>query len=187
MLQDYNETYTKLSDKMSSLEQMTAAALPQTDDWLAEISSILSRWLNNISNLRSKVGYNLICKQMCDSNLNAVVEMFENGKAKQCDITNAYLKSVYKQCANYYISTDKDLSFFQSILFEDKIKRFRKLCKDFEEVTRQELIIRMTAMLPALCKEASQSSDVGYLQKCIRNGCRGVSIRKLFETIPDLI
>ena len=25
------------------------------------------------------------------------------------------------------------------------------------------------------------------LYKCIRNGCRGVSIRKLFETIPDLI
>ena len=45
----------------------------------------------------------------------------------------------------------------------------------------------MTAMLPALRKEASQSSDVGYLQKCIRNGCRGVSIRKFFDTIPDLI
>lgn len=42
-------------------------------------------------------------------------------------------------------------------------------------------------MLPALRKEVSQSSDVGFLQKCIRNGCRGVSIRKLFETIPDLI
>ena len=94
---------------------------------------------------------------------------------------------MYKQCANYYISNDKELSFFQSILFEDKIKRFRKLCKEFEEVTRRELTVRLSTMLPALRKEASQSSDVGFLQKCIRNGCRGVSIRKLFETIPDLI
>lgn len=187
-LKEYNEVYTNLLAIVITLEQLAVATLTETeDDWLVALSAILSRWRENINNLRSKVGYNVVRKQMYDNDLNQIVELFESGNATQSDITKAYLKSVYKQCANYYISQDRELSFFQLILFEDKIKRFRKLCKEFEEITRRELVVRMTAMLPALRKEASQSSDVGYLQKCIRNGCRGVSIRKLFETIPDLI
>ena len=187
-LSEYSKAYTSLSEKVAKLEQLAVATLTQTDgDWLTALSDTLSRWRENINNLRSKVGYNVVRKQMYDNGLNQIVKLFENGNATQSDITKAYLKSVYKQCANYYISQDRELSFFQSILFEDKIKRFRKLCKEFEEITRRELVVRMTAMLPALRKEASQSSDVGFLQKCIRNGCRGVSIRKLFETIPDLI
>ena len=187
-LSEYSKAYTSLSEKVAKLEQLAVATLTQTDgDWLTALSTILSRWKENINNLRSKVGYNVVRKQMYDNGLNQIVELFESGNATQSDTTKAYLKSVYKQCANYYISQDKELSFFQSILFEDKIKRFRKLCKEFEELTRRELAVRLSAMLPALRKEASQSSDVGFLQKCIRNGCRGVSIRKLFETIPDLI
>ena len=185
---EYYEIFSSLSIKVALLQDKAKADLTQTEgDWLVALSSILSRWNNGISHLRSKVGYNVVRKQMYDNGLNQIVELFESGNATQSDITKAYLKSIYKQCANYYISQDRELSFFQSILFEDKIKRFRKLCKEFEEITRRELVVRMTAMLPALRKEASQSSDVGYLQKCIRNGCRGVSIRKLFETIPDLI
>lgn len=185
---EYYEIFSSLDVKVGLLQHEATADLTQTEgDWLVALSAILSRWNNSISHLRSKVGYNVIRKQVSDGGLDVIVELFESGNAKQSYITKAYLKSVYKQCANYYISNDKELSFFQSILFEDKIKRFRKLCKEFEEVTRRELVVRLSALLPALRKEASQSSDVGFLQKCIRNGCRGVSIRKLFETIPDLI
>ena len=185
---EYYEIFSSLDVKVGLLQHEATADLTQTEgDWLVALSAILSRWNNSISHLRSKVGYNVIRKQVSDGGLDVIVELFESGNAKQSYITKAYLKSVYKQCANYYISNDKELNFFQSILFEDKIKRFRKLCKEFEELTRRELTVRLSAMLPALRKEASQSSDVGFLQKCIRNGCRGVSIRKLFETIPDLI
>lgn len=137
-LREYHEAYTDFVAKVSALENETAASLSQTvGDWLVALSSILSRWNNSISHLRSKVGYNVVRKQVFDSGLNVIVELFESGNAEQNDITKAYLKSVYKQCANYYISNDKELSFFQSILFEDKIKRFRKLCHEFEELTRR--------------------------------------------------
>ena len=187
-LSSYNATSARLMTKVEELEATATATLNTSEeDWLTYLSSALSRWGANLSNLRSKVGYNIIRKQLYDNNISAIAELFESKRSEPNNITKAYLKSIYKQCANLYISMDKELSFFQSILFEDKIKRFRKLCKEFEAITRRELSVRMSAMLPALRKEASQSSDVGYLQKCIRNGCRGVSIRKLFDTIPDLI
>ena len=187
-LEKYIATYKDFSAKVTSLEELTAASLTQYgEDWLDGITRIIKRWDKDIVNLRSKVAYNVVRRQVCERGLDAVAEAFESGAFAHNDIVNVYLKGLYRQCADRYISQDKELSFFQSILFEDKIKRFRKLCKEFEDTTRRELVIRLSAMLPALRKEASQSSDVGFLQKCIRNGCRGVSIRKLFETIPDLI
>ena len=188
ILVEYNNAYAGLVAEVDEIQRMAVASLAQTSQsWLADLEEIVERWKSNLENLRSKVAYNVVRKQLCDRGLASVAEAFESGIIGRNDIDEVYLKSLYKSCANYYISQDKELSFFQSILFEDKIKRFRRLCKEFEEVTRKELVARLTAMLPALRKEASQSSDVGYLQKCIRNGCRGISIRKFFETIPDLI
>ena len=187
-LNNYIVAYKDFSAKVSSLEELTDATMAQKDeDWLFSIAQTLKRWDKDILNLRSKVAYNVVRKQVCDNGLAVIVEAFENDAFVHSNIVNIYRKSLYKQCANHYISQDKELNFFQSILFEDKIKRFRKLCKKFEDITRRELVVRLTSLLPVLQKEASQSSDVGFLQKCIRNGCRGVSIRKLFETIPDLI
>ncbi len=187
VLQNYIASYSSLKADIAQLEELTTSKLEYDGEWVIKIEQTLLRWSNNIVNLRSKVAYNVVRKQLFDVGLGAVVEAFEVGMVLSGEITKVYLKSLYKYSANRFISQDKELSFFQSILFEDKIKRFRKLCKEFETITRRELVIRLTSMLPALRKEASQSSDVGFLQRCIRNGCRGVSIRKLFETIPDLI
>lgn len=188
VMKDYVEAYAALKDRLASLEELTVSSLRNAEgDFLDTLSSTLERWCANITDLRSKVGYNVVRARMLDCGLDVVVALFEDGKVQPADIGDTYLKSVYRQTADFYISQDKGLSYFQSVLFEDTIRRFHKLCTDFEEVTRKELVFRMSAMLPALRKEASQSSDVGFLQKCIRNGCRGVSIRKLFETIPDLI
>ncbi len=188
ILSKFRASYSEFASKLDVLEQESVAPLSTIGgEWLTTLSSMFVRWAANINNLRSKVGYNIVREQICSAGLATLAESFECGDALPNNISEAYLKSVYKHCANYYISNDNTLNFFHSVLFEDKIKRFRKLCNDFEDLTRRELFVRMTAMLPALRKEASQSSDVGYLQKCIRNGCRGISIRKFFETIPDLV
>lgn len=188
-LELFRTAYGKVSGLVSELEEKASAGLEaaEDEDWLNGVSRILLRWQDNISSLRSKVAYNIVRQEVCGSGLRFLVGPFENGAGKNCRISDLYLKNIYRRCADYYISQDRDLSYFQSILFEDKIKRFRKMCREFEEITQKELVARITSMFPALNKEAAQSSDVGFLQKCIRNGCRGVSIRKLFETIPDLI
>ena len=188
---EYLNAYSSVAEKIAGLEQLACASLSSSataeDDYLDSVSSVLARWGANISELRSKVGYNVIRARMLECGLDVIVGQFETGNVRPDSIVDTYLKSLYRQLADFYISKDRKLSYFQSVLFEEVIKRFRKLCGEYEEITRKELVSRMTAMLPALRKEAAQSSDVGILQKCIRNGCRGVSIRKLFETIPDLI
>ena len=188
VVETYISQYEEIASKYAVLEEKLRVCETHTHaEWTEILKERLERWIANIDNLRGIVAYNIVREKMTALGLQPIVESVESGNIQHKDIVKSYSKSLYRQCANYYISLEKELSFFQSILFEEKIRKFRKLCKEFEELTQKELEVRLSAMLPALRKEASQSSDVGYLQKCIRNGCRGVSIRKFFQTIPELL
>lgn len=54
-------------------------------------------------------------------------------------------------------------------------------------LTRAEVFYRLASKVPNFSKEAAQSSEVGILQRAIRSGGRGISIRRLFEQIPNLL
>ena len=88
---------------------------------------------------------------------------------------------------NYTIDSSPILANFNGKIFEDKIRKFKELTSRFEKLTRDELFAKLAANIPSFIKEASQSSEVGILQRNIRNNGRGVSIRKLFDTIPTLL
>jgi len=78
-------------------------------------------------------------------------------------------------------------SSFNGKLFEDKIRKYRQFSKDFEKLTKDELYEKLASKVPFFSQEAAQSSEIVILQRNIRNGGRGMSIRKLFDTIPTLI
>ncbi|MGN1026241.1 MAG: DUF3320 domain-containing protein, partial [Faecousia sp.] len=46
---------------------------------------------------------------------------------------------------------------------------------------------RLASKVPNFTREAAHSSELGILQRCIKSGGRGVSIRKLFDQIPNLL
>ena len=71
--------------------------------------------------------------------------------------------------------------------FEEKIRKFRQLSRQFEALTKAELYARLSAKIPAFTQEAAQSSEIGILQKNLRNGGRATSLRKLFDSIPNLL
>ena len=47
--------------------------------------------------------------------------------------------------------------------------------------------MKLAAQLPNTTAEAMQSSEIGILQRAIKNRGRGLSIRKLFDQIPALL
>ena len=119
-----------------------------------------------------------------------VIDAFEGRGCEPIDIDSfeevAY-KSVLKALIEYTIDTDPLLCEFTGALFTDKINRFKELCEQLESLARTEIYARIASRLPDLSREASQSSEVGILQRAIRSGGRGVSIRKLFLQLPNLL
>lgn len=79
------------------------------------------------------------------------------------------------------------MSLFNGQLFEEKIKKFKEQSRYFEELTKAELFARLAAEIPSFTQEAANSSEIGVLQRAIRNNGRAMSIRRIFDLIPNLL
>ena len=119
--------------------------------------------------------------------MDQLVREFEKGSILGQDIVNYFTKNLYHNCADYIIEQDVQLSSFNGKLFEEKIRKFRQFNKKFEKLTKDELYAKLASKVPSFAQEVAQSSEIGILQRNIRNNGRGMSIRKLFDTIPTLI
>jgi superfamily I DNA and/or RNA helicase len=84
------------------------------------------------------------------------------------------------------ISRTPVLSRFQGTLFEDTIRRFGEVLDSFSTLSIKELAAELSAKIPTPGSSAN-SSEIGILQKAIKSGGRMMSIRKLFDSIPNLL
>ena len=111
----------------------------------------------------------------------------ERGEVAIADSLTVFGKSLYRAYAEHIISQQPKLNLFHEVAFENIIKQYRQLCAKVEKLTQQEIAARLSANLPAFNKEASQASEVGILQRNIRNNARGVPLRKLFDQISGIL
>ena len=168
-------------------KHLQADIQPEDGDWAGEISALSHRWIGGKDMLRSWVLYNQRKSSIEQMEFKEITNQMEAGDIPLDNLMDSFHKGLYKAYAEYILTQEKDLAIFHGAMFEEKITRFRGLCKDFETLTRDEVFAKLASNLPALQKEASQNSEVGILQRNIRNGCRGLSLRKFFDMIPDLL
>ena len=189
LFEQYLSLETDLSERTMRLQQRlhTSAFTDVSTCRIQAWSSLVEGWVEHLGHLHEWVMYNLQREKVLSLDLETLVQALENGKVDSSQVVLCYKKSFLKAYAEYILSQEPRLMTFHGKLFEEKLRRFRTLSRDFERLTRQELFARLAGSLPALQKEAAQSSEVGILQRNIRNGGRGTSIRRLFDQIPDLL
>lgn len=177
--QAVSEKTTALSDmlKAGSLTSMPLAARRDT----------AMRWAANIDSLHDRAAYNQQREGMRALGFAEFADAVDAGKVNPDQIVSCFSRSLYRAYAELILASERELNAFHGVLFDEKVERFRRLSQEFERLNRVELYARLAASLPALQKEAAQSSEVGILQRNIRNGGRGTSIRRLFDQIPDLL
>ena len=194
---DYNSSslsgcvsaYQKTVEQKAELERVLKAHFTQPDEpnCLGIILSRLSGWNEHSAMLRDWTVYNRQKSVITQLGLDNVITELEAGNIPVDRIKDTFIKSFYRASAEIIINSDNRLNDFHGDFFGDKIKRFRELCIEFENMTRQEIYARLAASLPALQKEASQTSSVGILQRNIKNNCRGISLRQLLDKIQDIL
>lgn len=165
----------------------TSALTEIENNRIHTMDAIISRWSAHMELLHDWAIYNQQRKEMLSLGLEPVVRTIEEGHVMADHLSDCYKKSLFKAYAEYILSQEPLMSTFHGVLFDEKIRHFRSLSQRFEQLTREELYAKLASALPALQKEAAQSSEVGILQRNIRNGGRGTSIRRLFDQIPDLL
>lgn len=156
-------------------------------DWTEFWKYSAESWLSNLDSLRDWTSWNSIKEEIIESGISSVVAAYSDGKLKNKEVLASFKKSLFKHFSEYIISNDTSLSAFNGKLFEGKIRRFKEQSKYFEKLTRAELFAKLASKIPSFTTEAAKNSEIGILQRAIRNNGRAMSIRRLFDLIPNLL
>ena len=142
--------------------------------------------LGNMDDLRDWVMWNDSCRQAREQGLGNVVDSLKDG-LKYDKAEDAYRKAISKTLAMLAIDEEPVLNKFSGNVFNEKIQQFRDLDAKLTKLTQEEIFCRLASRVPNFAKEAANSSELGIIQKAIRSGGRGVSIRRLFDQIPNML
>src|SRR5690554_3334258 len=187
--------YNELTLQQENLEKELSSLLhinfnqevPPTTDHTAFWQQNAENWLQNLDLLRDWSSWNRIKDETIKMGLQAVVNSYTQGLFKSGEVLTSFKKSLFKILAEHIIEQEPGLAIFNGKLFEGKIKKFKEQSKYFEALTKAELFAKLASQLPSFTQEAATSSEIGILQRAIRNNGRGLAIRKLFDLIPNLL
>lgn len=144
-------------------------------------------WRDNTHRLKDAYRWQLVSTKLSDAGLNFLPQVYKTQHLPADQLHNLFLKGFYHCLAEYIISQKSTLQLFKGEAFNEKVNLFRELNTQYQSLIKKELFAKLAAKVPSFVSEASQNSEVGILQKYIRSNGRGFSIRKLFDSIPNLL
>ncbi|MGY3212008.1 DUF3320 domain-containing protein [Mucilaginibacter sp. HD30] len=170
----------RLKTARERLGQLTGAEI-------VDLQVQAQQWLRHIEGLKDWFTYTATRERVIAGGLQPLITAFEEQPIPAGVLFKSYQKGLYKAIADQLIENNPVLSGFHGQLFEGKIRKFRELSDQFEKLTREELYARLAAKTPSFTQEAAQSSEIGLLQRTLRNNGRAMPIRKLFDQIPNVL
>lgn len=189
-----NELY-QLSEALTVTEQQLSGTLgiaaeslyANSADWTNIALQKAGTWKENLDKLKDWYQWQQASGKLDELGLGFIAEEYQEKNIPTNLLTSGFRKSFYQTATRYIIAKEPTLELFNGKIFNDIIAKYKQVSANFENITKKELFAKLASNIPSFTHEAIQSSEVGILQKNIRNNARGISIRKLFDQIPTLL
>ncbi len=190
----FNELY-QLADTLTATEKKLSGMLgisieelyTDSADWITIALSKARTWKENLDKLKDWYQWLQAYQTLHSLGIGFIAMEYKEKNIPTGQLTDSFRKSFYQAAIRYIIAKEPTLELFNGKIFNDIIAKYKQISAKFEETTQRELFARLASNIPSFTQEAIQSSEVGILQKNIRNNARGISIRKLFDQIPTLL
>lgn len=181
-------TYKDISNKLSSTLNANISEIANNEAyWIDAEVSLLNIWGSNMDKLKDWYQWLLVSQKLNDLQIGYVANEFASQNIPTNQLRDSFLKGFYRAAIDYIISKEHNLELFKGKIFNDVISKYQELTRNFTEITQKELYAKLAATIPSFTIEAAQNSEVGILQRSIKNNGRGLSIRSLFDQIPNLL
>jgi very-short-patch-repair endonuclease len=155
--------------------------------WIDEAITKLETWRDNMNKIKDWCQWVIIRDRLAKMQLRFVAEQYQSENLPIELLQDAFYRGFYHASALFVISSERTLEQFKGEMFNETISKYKALTAKFESLSKQELYARLAAGIPSLTIAATQNSEAGILQRCIRSRGRGMSLRKLFDQIPNLL
>ena len=157
------------------------------EDLIATLFERCGGWISHGEELRSYVAYCNAEKNAEALGLAEITEAYRKGELKEDEFIPAFECNFAKAAASGAIASRDVLAHFNGAGFTAAIERFCEVSNQFETLTREETVARLSARIPEAGEGIAGTSEIGILRKAIKSQRRAMPIRKLFNEIPVLL
>lgn len=144
-------------------------------------------WSEHTAQMRDWLHWSEYSEELKANGLDCVVNVMQTQSQDTTAVRNAYFKALFQYKAEEKIRKSEILATFEGMLFDEKVSTYKRMSDEFQLLVQKELYARLAARIPRVIDNASSSSEIGFLNRNISNGGRGVSLRDLFDQIPTLL
>ena len=170
----------------SGFTQLLCLIPRSCEHWLEDQREVCQRILDHAGELKEWIAYMGAAEEVREMGLSNVTQCYRDGVGHD-KVLSAYRKAVLRGLILNAIGENETLDQFSGAVFNKKIEQYIRMDKEWTRLSQEEVYCRLAAKVPNFTREAAQSSELGILQRNIKSGGRGVSIRRLFEQIPNLL
>ena len=186
MLQRIHHSFATFTAAKTAFDNLLCIRQEKCEHWLDGQLALCQNILTHADTLREWTAFAGIREEAVRTGLSNVVEGYLAGAAHDT-ILNSYRKTLLQGLISITIDGSDTLNRFSGAVFDRKIEQYQRMDQEWTRLSQQEIYCRLAAKVPDFTREAAHSSELGILQRCIRSGGRGTSIRKLFDQIPNLL
>lgn len=181
------ENYRSLNEKESAAVELLNLSFAETEgNWIESRVNFCTKLLENAANIKDWIVYRQaeqLCKQL---GLAVVCEAYEEGLEHE-KILNVYQRSIYCAIIISVIENEPVLNSFTGNGFNEQIIQFKKLDVEFMELTKEEMQCKLMHQIPSSYDSIQFSKELNILRRAISSNGRGMSIRSLFDQIPNIL
>ena len=157
------------------------------DENFDSLRRLLPQWQQNIGRSRDWTQWSIRKRELEEARLEKVVSRVSKAHITGHQAAEALRKGAYRYMAVEAIDTHPELQMFNGLIFEDTIKKYRAMAKEFQELTKKMLYCKLAANVPAQAIEPAAASELGILKRYIASNGRGATIRHIIDQIPTLL
>ena len=159
---------------------------PDNDNWFDAELGFCSFISENMPEIKTWGAYNSVKQECYRSGLEPVVTAYENGMDTSI-IIDAYRKGLYYALIYSIIDNDDVLSCFSGSTFNSAVEQFKKLDEKLLTQTKKEIAYILSKNIPSPTDSPTIGMELNLLRKAIGSNARGMTIRTLFERIPNIL
>lgn len=180
------DSYSAWKSTLSTLHQWIEMTDADTLS-LSELATRMTTWSHHLDKLKDWKQWcllkeDLIQKGMCD-----IPFHIEHSAISIPELKSGYLASYFYEQATRMIASNPVTDIFNGLLFDEKVAHYKELAQQFQELSREELVLSLRLRAGKAIDNPSLQEQVVALNRTLYTNGRGVTIRQLFEQIPDII
>lgn len=181
------EQYKDISQNLKENFSVSFNSLMKENDWKNKIINNSNYIKSHLEYIKSWISLLTIYDNARSEEIGYVAEAIFSKKIAGDEANDIFTTNITRAILTSLISKNDILCNFQGAQFEKTIDSYKEVLSKFEIVTIKELVAVLSEKIPNTSLGSAGSSEIGILQKAIKSGGRAMSVRKLFDSIPNLL